>query len=99
MHQSIAPILRYETAQRQTNFRWVICGLLFFATTINYMDRQIIGVLKPTIQKDLHWSENDYANIVLAFQFAYAGGQFIAGRLMDVVGVRVGYALAVVLWS
>jgi len=80
-------------------FRWVICGLLFFATTINYIDRQVIGILKQTLERDLHWSEIDYANIVFAFQLAYAAGYCFAGRLMDVVGVRIGYALAVTVWS
>ncbi len=92
-------ILSYEGAPRSTNYRWVICGLLFFATTINYMDRQIIGVLKPTMQRELGWNEIDYSNIVFAFQIAYAGGQFFAGRLMDIFGVRLGYLVSVVAWS
>jgi ACS family hexuronate transporter-like MFS transporter len=92
-------ILSYETAQQSKNYRWVICGLLFFATTINYMDRQIIGVLKPTMQKELGWNEIDYSNIVFAFQIAYAGGQFFVGRMMDVFGVRIGYLVSVVAWS
>ena len=80
-------------------FRWVVCGLLFVATTNNYMDRQIIGVLKPVLEKELHWSEIDYGNIVFAFQLAYAMGYLCMGRLMDMIGVRVGLALAVVVWS
>src|SRR5207248_5315524 len=64
-----------------------------------YMDRQIVGVLKPTMQKDLGWNEIDYANIVFALQIAYAGGGFVAGRLIDLFGVRIGYAVAVVAWS
>src|SRR5687768_4625827 len=98
MHQTAAtPIaaepLPLESAgagapRGRTHFRWIICALLFFATTINYMDRQIIGVLKPTMQEELGWSEIDYANIVFAFQIAYAGGQFLAGRMMDLFGVR-----------
>src|SRR3954447_3863282 len=99
MHQTIGPIIASEAPQRTSNYRWVICGLLFFATTINYMDRQIIGVLKPTIQKDLGWNEIDYANIVFAFQIAYACGQFFAGRIIDLAGVRIGYAVSVALWS
>jgi MFS transporter, ACS family, hexuronate transporter len=79
--------------------RWVICALLFFATTINYIDRQVIGILKPVLAKDLGWSEIDYSNIVFAFQAAYALGYLLAGRLMDRVGVRVGLTLAVVVWS
>ncbi|HEX8323523.1 MAG TPA: MFS transporter [Tepidisphaeraceae bacterium] len=81
------------------NIRWVICGLLLLATTINYMDRQIIGILKPELQKNLGWSEIDYANIVFAFQLCYAIGQFGAGRMIDFFGVRIGYAVSVVGWS
>ncbi len=80
-------------------YRWQICGLLFLATTINYIDRQIIGILKPEIQQELGWSEKDYSNIVFSFQLAYAMGYAFGGRLMDLIGVRAGYALAVVLWS
>jgi MFS transporter, ACS family, hexuronate transporter len=80
-------------------FRWVICGLLFLATTINYIDRQIISILKKPLEEQFHWSETDFANIVFAFQLAYAAGYFLGGRLMDLIGVRRGYALAVMLWS
>ena len=80
-------------------YRWLVCALLFFATTINYIDRQVIGILKPTLQEELHWSEIDYSNIVFAFQLAYALGYLLAGRLMDAIGVRIGFCLAVVLWS
>lgn len=79
--------------------RWVICGLLFLATTINYIDRQVIGILKPELTRVLGWSELDYADIVFAFQLAYAGGYLFGGRLMDTVGVRFGYPLVVALWS
>lgn len=80
-------------------FRWVVCGLLFFGTTINYIDRQVIGVLKTTLKTDLGWTETDYANIVFAFQLAYAVGYAVGGRFMDWVGVHFGYAMAVFLWS
>jgi MFS transporter, ACS family, hexuronate transporter len=80
-------------------YRWIICALLFFATTINYMDRQVISVLKPTLQEQLGWSEIDYGNIVFCFQLAYAAGYLLGGRLMDRLGVRLGFSLAVVLWS
>lgn len=79
--------------------RWVICALLFFATTINYVDRQIIGILKPTLELEFGWSERDYANIVFWFQVAYAVGLVGAGRLLDRVGVRRGFAIAIVIWS
>ncbi|MBN1509614.1 MAG: MFS transporter [Sedimentisphaerales bacterium] len=79
--------------------RWGICGLLFFATTLNYIDRQVIGILKPELAKELGWNEIDYSNIVFAFQIAYAIGYAGAGRLIDRLGVRLGYALAVLFWS
>jgi len=79
--------------------RWWICSLLFLATTINYMDRGILGVLKKTVLDDLKLNEIDYGNIVFWFQGAYAVGNLLAGRLIDVIGVRVGYSLAVALWS
>jgi ACS family hexuronate transporter-like MFS transporter len=81
------------------NYRWVICALLFFVITINYIDRQVLGVLKPIIEKELDWSEIDYSNIVLAFQASYAVGLLVVGRLLDRVGTRLGMALAIGLWS
>jgi MFS transporter, ACS family, aldohexuronate transporter len=86
-------------AGAMTRHRWTICALLFFATTINYIDRQVIGILKPTLSVEFGWSETDYADIVFAFQTAYALGLLIAGRVIDRVGVRWGYAIAVVVWS
>jgi len=79
--------------------RWGICALLFFATTLNYIDRQIIGILKPVLGEQLGWNEIDYSNIVFAFQIAYAIGYAGGGRLIDHLGVRLGYALAVLFWS
>jgi ACS family hexuronate transporter-like MFS transporter len=79
--------------------RWSICALLFFATTINYVDRQVLSVLKPTLQHDLGWNEIDYSNIIFWFQVAYACGYLFAGRLMDLVGLRLGYTLAILFWS
>jgi MFS transporter, ACS family, hexuronate transporter len=79
--------------------RWFICALLLFGTTKNYMDRQVLGVLKTTLQHDLGWSEIDYGNLVFAFQAAYAVGMLALGRLVDRIGTRSGYALAMVFWS
>ena len=79
--------------------RWIICGLLFFAATINYVDRQVIGILKPTLQGEFGWSEIDYGDIVFAFQLAYAIGFMIAGRMIDRLGTKAGYLLAVTIWS
>ena len=81
------------------NFRWVICALLLFGVTKNYMDRQVLGLLKVTLQHDLGWNDIDYSNIVLAFQAAYAVGMLITGRLVDRLGTRIGYAGAMVFWS
>ncbi len=80
-------------------FRWTICALLFFATTVNYADRQILGILAPTLQKEIGWSEAQYGLIVTAFQGAYAIGLLGIGRLIDRVGTRLGYPLALGWWS
>jgi len=80
-------------------YRWRICALLLAATTINYIDRQVLGVLAPQLQRDLHWSEIDYSNIVTAFQAAYAIGLVTAGAIIDRLGTRIGYALAIAVWS
>lgn len=79
--------------------RYVVLALLFFATTINYIDRQVIGILKPFIEDDLGWSESGYGFIVTAFQTAYAVGLLISGALLDRYGIRIGYAVAIAVWS
>lgn len=80
-------------------YRWSICGLVFFATTINYLDRAVISLLKSTLSKEFTWTETDYANIVIIFQLCYAIGLLGAGRLIDKLGTKIGYALATALWS
>jgi MFS transporter, ACS family, hexuronate transporter len=80
-------------------YRWTICGLVFFATTINYLDRAVISLLKSTLSKEFTWTETDYANIVVVFQLCYALGLLGAGRLIDKLGTKIGYALATALWS
>ena len=80
-------------------YRWTICGLIFFATTINYLDRAVIAILKSPLTKEFQWTETDYANIVISFQICYAIGFLGAGRLIDKIGTRLGYALATALWS
>ena len=86
-------------AARAGAFRWVIVGLLFAATAINYVDRQILGVLKPTLQHELGWNEIQYADIVFWFQAAYAVGYLGFGRLIDRIGARFGFAIAIVIWT
>jgi ACS family hexuronate transporter-like MFS transporter len=81
------------------SYRWRICGLLFFATTINYIDRQIIGLLKPILAEDFHWSEIEYGHIVFSFQLAYAIGLISVGAVIDRIGVKLGFAVAVIIWS
>src|SRR6266550_1060522 len=87
------------TTTRVGRFRWTICGLLFLAATINYVDRQVIGILKPTLQAEFGWTEIDYGDIVFAFQLAYAIGFLFAGRIMDRLGTKKGFSLALIIWS
>jgi MFS transporter, ACS family, hexuronate transporter len=87
------------TQQTIGKYRWTICGMVFFATTINYLDRAVIAILKSPLTKEFSWSETDYANIVIAFQICYAIGFLGAGRLIDKLGTKIGYALATAMWS
>ncbi|HEY2546650.1 MAG TPA: MFS transporter [Candidatus Acidoferrum sp.] len=80
-------------------FRWAICALLLFGTTKNYMDRNVLGVLNKTLQHDLGWTEIDFSNLVIVFQAAYAAGMVVTGPLIDRLGARLGYALAMIFWS
>src|SRR4051812_16254810 len=82
-----------------SSFRWIICLLLFLATSINYMDRQILGLLAPELQAKIGWSEREYSFIVMAFQAAYAVGLVSFGWLIDRWGTKAGYSLAIVIWS
>lgn len=90
---------RAKLSSRVGYFRWVICGLLLLGVTKNYMDRQVLGVLKTTLMHDFRWDEIDFAKLVKAFQIAYAAGMLAMGWLVDRVGTRVGYALAMIFWS
>ena len=80
-------------------YRYTILGLLFLATVINYIDRQIIGLLKPTLEKEFKWTESDYADLVFWFQVMYAVGYVLSGRFVDKVGAKIGYGFAVLFWS
>ena len=84
---------------RLGHVRWTICAMLFFATSINYMDRQVIALLKPTLQHTIGLTEINYGYIVDAFQAAYAIGLLVAGRLVDKIGTRIGYILIMGVWS
>jgi len=85
--------------QNTGRYRYTVLGLVFLAVTINYIDRQIIGLLKPILEKEFQWTEKDYANIVFWFQVMYAIGYLLAGRFVDKAGSKIGYGLAVFLWS
>ena len=94
-----APGAPPSVAERVGRYRWTICALLFVATTINYIDRQTTGILAPTLQAEFGWSETQYADITSYWTAAYAVGFLFVGRFIDKVGVRLGFAVAVVLWS
>ncbi|TBW37635.1 MFS transporter [Siculibacillus lacustris] len=98
--ESLAPSgLTAKVVEKVGHYRWTICALLFFSTTINYMDRQVLGLLKPLLMKDLVWTETDFGDIVAAFSLMYALGYVGMGRFMDKVGVKIGLPIAVVGWS
>jgi len=80
-------------------YRWTICSLVFFATTINYLDRAVISLLKSTLTTELKWDDGDYTNVEIAFKVSYAIGLLLAGRFIDKVGTKKGYAWATGLWS
>jgi len=93
-----SPIPQAAT-ERVGRYRWVIVAMLFAATAINYIDRQMIGVLKPTLQGEFGWTESDFANIIFWFQVAYAIGYIGFGKVVDALGARVGYTVAIVIWT
>ena len=80
-------------------YRWTVCALLFVVTTINYIDRQVLSILAPTLQRELHWSESQYGNVVSWFSLVYGLGFLAVGRWLDRIGVRRGFATAIVVWS
>jgi ACS family hexuronate transporter-like MFS transporter len=89
-----------EAAGSKTrHLRWYICALLFFATTVNYIDRQVLGTIAPELQREIRWTETDYSNMVNAFQVAYALMFLFWGRIIDRIGVKLGFAIAIVFWS
>ncbi len=83
----------------KNNFRWIVVTLLFLATCINYVDRQIIGLLKPILEKEFTWTETDFAHLVMAFTAAYAIGLLLAGGIIDRIGTKLGYSISIIIWS
>ena len=96
-HPAAAPAFCGATVY--SSIRWYVCFLVFAATTINYIDRQVLGLLAPLLQQTLHWSESQYGFIITGFQVAYAIGYVTSGRIIDAIGTKAGYAAAVLLWS
>ena len=86
-------------AKPAKNYRWVVCSMLVFATTVNYMDRQILGLLAPMLQKDIGWTQMEYSWLVNAFTIAYGVGTLVCGRIIDKLGTKISYAMAMVVWS
>ncbi len=95
----MSEVVASQVVPKTGRYRWSIVALLFFATTVNYIDRTMLGLLAPGLQKDLGWNENDYGNIVTAFQFAYAIGFLIMGWVIDKFGPKIGYTIAICVWT
>ncbi|OFA02683.1 MFS transporter [Duganella sp. HH101] len=93
------PVNAQAVGQTVGKYRWTICALLFFATTVNYLDRQVLSLLAPDLSKEFGWSNTDYANIAAAFQFVYAISMLFAGRVVDKIGTKAAYVLAITVWS
>ena len=88
-----------DTTAAKGSYRWVICALLFFATTINYLDRSVLGILAPTLQKEIGWTPVEYGYITTAFTLTYAFGLAIFGWLIDRFGTKIGYTISIFGWS
>src|SRR3954453_15571734 len=88
-----------NVAKTVGKYRWTICALLFFATTVNYLDRQVLSLLAPDLSRQFGWSNTDYANITAAFQFVYAISMLFAGRVVDKLGTKAAFTVAIVIWS
>lgn len=93
------PVNTQAVAQSVGKYRWTICALLFFATTVNYLDRQVLSLLAPALSVEFGWSNTDYANIAAAFQFVYAISMLFAGRVVDKIGTKAAYVVAITVWS
>uniref|UniRef100_UPI003FD7A712 MFS transporter n=1 Tax=Pseudomonas sp. TaxID=306 RepID=UPI003FD7A712 len=93
------PINAHRVGQAVGNYRWTICAMLFFATTVNYLDRQVLSLLAPQLSTQFGWSNTDYANIAAVFQFVYAISMLFAGRFVDKIGTKAAYVMAIAIWS
>jgi len=93
------PVTPHVVGQTVGKYRWTICALLFFATTVNYLDRQVLSLLAPDLSREFGWTNTDYANIAAAFQFVYAISMLFAGRVVDKIGTKAAYVVAIVIWS
>jgi len=93
------PVPAQTVGQTVGKYRWTICALLFFATTVNYLDRQVLSLLAPQLSREFGWSNTDYANIAAAFQFVYAVAMLFAGRVVDRIGTKAAYVVAICIWS
>ena len=89
----------FEANEKIGKYRWTICALLFVAITMNYTDRVVLGLLKDVLEVEFNWTDTDYANITAAFQFTYAFGMLFAGRFIDWLGTKMGYAWAIIFWT
>ena len=93
------PLIPQRVGQAVGKYRWTICALLFFATTVNYLDRQVLSLLAPDLSTQFGWSNTDYANIASVFQFVYAISMLFAGRVVDKIGTKTAYIVAICIWS
>ena len=84
---------------KMTNSRWVIVTLLFFATTVNYLDRQVLSLLQPLLAEEFHWTDNDYGTITAIFSLVYAISMLFAGKIIDKLGTKKGYMWSIIIWS
>lgn len=89
----------FEINEKMSRYRWVICGLLFAATTFNYLDRAVLSILMPNLREMFNWTNSDYANIIMVFQLTYGVGMLFAGRFIDWIGAKWGYTIALTLWT
>src|SRR5215813_1621272 len=99
MMEQQAATARVAAVSKIKHLRWYICGLLLFAAVVNYIDRQVLGALAPELQEKIGWTESQYSQIVIWFQAAYAGMFLVWGGIIDRIGVKLGFAIALVIWS